>query len=216
VAVSTIGPWRATGVRSFWLSPESGRINLWCSVIHSEAADTVAEDVDMGSVEVWIRPRHRSESGWRRGQDWGHNTESNVGVDAVSAPTNVLSGSEHRVDEIPEVPSVTDPNRLGDATVTPEFIDGLRSEYEHVIVAAPPLLPRSQILSEVVAQVFLVLSIGETTPRELSRAVEELRAMGVPAHRCGASLANRRRRQKARSRAVRRTPNPTTVTGSIS
>jgi hypothetical protein len=25
-----------------------------------------------------------------------------------------------------------------------------------------------------------VLSIGETTPRELSRAVEELRAMGVP------------------------------------
>jgi hypothetical protein len=65
VAVSTIGPWRATGGRSFWLSPESGRINLWCSVIHS-----------------------------------------------------------------------------------------------------------AQILSEVVAQVFLMLSIGETTRRELSRAVE--------------------------------------------
>jgi hypothetical protein len=107
VAVSTIGPWRATGGRSFWLSPESGRISLRCSVIHSEAADTVAEDLDMGSVEVWIRPRHRSESGWRRGQDSGHNTESNVGVDAVSAPTNVLSGSEHGVDEIPEVPSVS-------------------------------------------------------------------------------------------------------------
>jgi hypothetical protein len=126
---------------SFWLSPESGRINLWCSVIDSEAADTVAEDVDMGSIEVWIRPRHRSEFGWRRGQDWGHNAESNVGVDAVSARSNVLSGSEHRADEIPEVPSVsasmTEPNRLGDATVTPELIDRLRSESEQLIVAAP-------------------------------------------------------------------------------
>lgn len=36
------------------------------------------------------------------------------------------------------------------------------------------------ILSEVAAQVVLVLSIGETTRRDLGRAVEELRALGVP------------------------------------
>jgi hypothetical protein len=74
-------------------------------------------------------------------KSWGHNAESNVGVDAVSARSDVLSGSEHRADEIPEVPSVsasmTEPNRLGDATVTPELIDRLRSESEQLIVAAP-------------------------------------------------------------------------------
>ena len=126
---------------------------------------------------------------------------------------------EHRVDEIPEVPSVsasvTDPNRLGDATVTPELIDGLRSEYEHVIVAAPPLLPRSH--SERGRRPGLSRAVhrrdhpARTQPRR-GRAASD----GCAAHRCGASLANRRRRQKARSRAVRRTPNPTTVTGSIS
>jgi hypothetical protein len=213
VAVSaTIGPWRAPGGRSFWLSPESGRINLWCSVIHSEAADTVAEDVDMGSIEVWIRPRHRRESGWRRGQDWGHNTESNVGVDAVSAPTNVLSGSEPRVDEIPEVPSVsasvTDPNRPGDATVTPELIDRLRSESEQLIAAAPLLLPRSQILSEVAAQVFLVLSIGETTRHELSRA-GRAESDGCAANRWGAhwqtdTASDRRESSGCEERPIRR------------
>jgi hypothetical protein len=83
--------------------------------------------------------------------------------------------------------SVTDPNRLGDATVTPELIDGLRSDYEHVIVAAPPLLPRSQILSEVDdAQVFLVLSIGARPPGANSAARGRAASDGCATHRCGA------------------------------
>jgi Mrp family chromosome partitioning ATPase len=54
--------------------------------------------------------------------------------------------------------------------------------YEYAIVAAPPLLPliAGSILSEVGGQVLLVLSIAETTRRDLSRAVEELRALWVP------------------------------------
>ena len=80
---------------------------------------------------------------------------------------------------------MTDPNRRGDATVTPELIDRLRSESEQLIVAAPPLLPRSQILSEVATQVFLVLSIGETTRHELSR-VGRAASDGCVANRCGA------------------------------
>jgi hypothetical protein len=147
------------------------------------------------------------------GTSWGHNAESNVGVDAVSARSNVLFGSEHRADEIPEVPSVTDPNRLGDATVTPELIDRLRSESEQLIVTAPPLLPRSQILSEVAAQGFLVLSIGETTRHELSRAGRAASdgCAGQPV-RC--SLANRHATGPKGVQWVRRTPNAHTVTGS--
>ncbi len=115
------------------------------------------------------------------------NTESNDDelIDVVNAPANELSASESGADEIPEGPSVslpaTDPNQMG-TMVTPELIDRLHSEYQHVIIAAPPLLPMvtGSILSEVAAQVLLVLSIGETTRRDLGRAVEELRALGVP------------------------------------
>jgi hypothetical protein len=111
---------------------------------------------------------------------------------------------------------VTDPNRLADATVTPELIDGLRSDYEHVIVAAPPLLPRS--------------ADSERGRRPgLSRAVHWRDHPGAnsaapwkscerwacrPPVRC--SLANRHGIGPKGVQRVRRTPNPDTVTGSIS
>jgi hypothetical protein len=101
-------------------------------------------------------------------------------IDVVTAPE-----LEHGAKESPDISSVcewtTDLDQLATA-VTPELIDRLRNEYEHVIIAAPPVLSTTaaSTLSEVAPEVLLVLSIGETTRRDLTRATETLRATGAP------------------------------------
>jgi capsular polysaccharide biosynthesis protein len=121
-------------------------------------------------------------------------TEANPDGDDQPENNHTEAASENGADQIPEGPSASSPateaNQMG-TTVTPQLIDSLRGEYEHVIIAAPPLLPAiaGSILSVAATQVLLVLSIGETTRRDLSRAVEELRALGVPP--TGAVLAGK-------------------------
>jgi MinD superfamily P-loop ATPase len=92
-----------------------------------------------------------------------------------------LSGSEHGGDRLPEVPTLspwaTGPDQWGVKT-TAELIDRLRSEYERVIIAAPPVLSTMGAAAmEHADRVILVLSIGETRWRDLRRAAENVQAM---------------------------------------
>jgi Mrp family chromosome partitioning ATPase len=64
-----------------------------------------------------------------------------------------------------------------------ELVDWLRSDYEHVIIAAPPVLSTltaSAAVSEYADAVLLVISAGTTNRRDLSRAAQSLRATGAP------------------------------------
>jgi capsular polysaccharide biosynthesis protein len=105
-------------------------------------------------------------------------------IDVVAALNSVLSGSKLGAYESPDDSSVsasaTDRNKPP-TTVSLELIDHLRSEYEHIIIAGPPLVSTTaaSTLIEVADEVLLALSIGETTRRDLSRAAEQLRATGA-------------------------------------
>jgi len=65
--------------------------------------------------------------------------------------------------------------------VTSELFDGLRSDYDHVLVAAPPVL--SSVTAAAAANqadaVLLVVYPGHTKRRDVIRASDELRAMGT-------------------------------------
>jgi capsular polysaccharide biosynthesis protein len=180
------------------------------------AETTDDEPVDEGSTDI------EANSDGADDKPEVNNTEANVDelIDVGSATTNELSAPKIGADEISKVPSVntpaTDPNQMG-TMVTPQLIDRLCSQYEQVIVAAPLLAPETggSIPSGVAAQLLLALSIGETTRGDLSSAVEELRALGVPL--TGAVLIGKLTTAPESSESTgARTPNPDTVTGSVS
>ena len=62
------------------------------------------------------------------------------------------------------------------------LVDRLRNEYDHLIIAAPPVLSpiTESVLSESTDAVLLVTSVGTTRWRDLSRAAEVLNETGAP------------------------------------
>jgi capsular polysaccharide biosynthesis protein len=106
-------------------------------------------------------------------------------IDATPAPKPAPPESEYGADESPDASSVSawaaDPGLLvGEAT--PELIDHLRDEYEQILIAAAPVLSAdgASTLTDFAEAVLLVLSIGETIRRDLSRTAEKLRTIGAP------------------------------------
>ena len=71
---------------------------------------------------------------------------------------------------------------LSAMNVTTGLVDRLRNEYDHVIIAAPPVLSTitEPVLSESTDAVLLVTSVGITRWRDLSRAAEVLKETGAP------------------------------------
>jgi capsular polysaccharide biosynthesis protein len=72
------------------------------------------------------------------------------------------------------------PDQLA-TTVTSELFDGLRSDYDHVLVAAPPVLSSVTAAATGIQAdaVLLVVHPGHTKRRDVIRASDELRAMGT-------------------------------------
>jgi capsular polysaccharide biosynthesis protein len=68
------------------------------------------------------------------------------------------------------------------ANATAEFFDGLRSDYDHVLVAAPPVLSSvtAAILGNHADAVVLVGYPGHTRRRDVARASDDLRTIGTP------------------------------------
>jgi capsular polysaccharide biosynthesis protein len=92
-------------------------------------------------------------------------------ITVLTATKRVLWGVEHGGKRLPEVPA----QRPRSA----ELIDGLRSEYEHVIIAAPPVMSKmGAAMMEHADVVILVLAMGETRGRDLRHAAESVQATG--------------------------------------
>jgi capsular polysaccharide biosynthesis protein len=77
--------------------------------------------------------------------------------------------------------STADPDLLA-LNVATNLVDALRTDYDHVIIAAPPIISTVAIsvLSESADAVLLVISLGATRRRNASRAAEALNATGAP------------------------------------
>ncbi len=71
---------------------------------------------------------------------------------------------------------------LAETKAAAGLVDRLRKDYEHVIIAAPPVLSTitASVLSEYADAVLLVISAGTTKRRDLRHAAESLRATGAP------------------------------------
>jgi Mrp family chromosome partitioning ATPase len=87
---------------------------------------------------------------------------------------------EHGGKRLPEVPAQracsAGPDQLGLNTKA-KLIDGLRSEYEHIIIAAPPVMSKlGAAMMEHAHGVILVLAMGETRCRDFRRAAERMQA----------------------------------------
>jgi capsular polysaccharide biosynthesis protein len=90
-----------------------------------------------------------------------------------------------RADGFPDTLSVSgwaDEPDLAAKDAAAGLFDGLRNEYAHVIVAAPPVLLTSaaSVVSEYADGVLLVLASGKTRRRDLRHAADNLRATGAP------------------------------------
>jgi hypothetical protein len=97
-----------------------------------------------------------------------------------------------------------------------EVIDRLRSEYKHVIIAAPPALSSltASALSEYADAVLLLISAGATKRRDVSRAADSLIATGAPligvvlvgkdADGSGSAKRSRPQKRDSRKRASQR------------
>jgi capsular polysaccharide biosynthesis protein len=136
------------------------------------AGKVPGNELNLGGAENTVEPANN----WTEPNDAAR-------VDVATAPKYALPEFERGADR--DVVSVSgwpaEPRRL-EGEVTPELIDHLCGGYEQVVIAAVPVLSTNaaSALSEFAAEVLLVLSIGETTRRDLTRAAEKLRAMGAP------------------------------------
>jgi capsular polysaccharide biosynthesis protein len=132
---------------------------------------------------------NHSDPGVAVGADAGatNKTDDNPGfcVD-VSNPTDDPAGPKRRAAEgFPDTLSLSEWAAEPDQAATTdaaELINRLRSDYEQVIVAAPPVL--STVAASTMAGyadgVVLVLSTVKTRRRDLARAAGDLRATGAP------------------------------------
>jgi capsular polysaccharide biosynthesis protein len=101
-------------------------------------------------------------------------------INVRRATKRVLWGMEHGGERLPEVPAQSawsaGPDQL-ELNTAAELIDGLRSEYEHVIIAGPPVLSTMGAATmEHADRVILVLAMGDTRCRDLRRAAESVQA----------------------------------------
>jgi len=91
---------------------------------------------------------------------------------------------EHRPGGFPDTLSVSawavEPDLI--ATRAARLVGRLRSDYEQLIIAAPPVLSTitASVLSDYADAVLLVISAGTTRRRDLSRAAEILNSTGSP------------------------------------
>ncbi|MGH3640719.1 MAG: Wzz/FepE/Etk N-terminal domain-containing protein [Mycobacterium sp.] len=97
-------------------------------------------------------------------------------LDACSSPPD---GSGPKTVSLSEWAAT--PDQLA-AKATAEFFDGLRNDYDHVLVAAPPVLSSvtAAILGNHADAVVLVGYPGRTRRRDAARASDDLRATGTP------------------------------------
>jgi capsular polysaccharide biosynthesis protein len=112
--------------------------------------------------------------------------DGNGGSDRAETNGNDWPEPEHGPDGFPDTLDVStwaaEPDVVATKAAT-KLVDWLRSDYEHVIIAAPPVLSTltaSAAVSEYADAVLLVISAGTTNRRDLSRAAQSLRATGAP------------------------------------
>jgi capsular polysaccharide biosynthesis protein len=76
---------------------------------------------------------------------------------------------------------IANPDQLA-TTATAEFLDGLRSDFDYVLIAAPPILSAATaaVLGQHADTVALVASPGHTKRRDVAQASDDLRATGAP------------------------------------
>ncbi len=115
-----------------------------------------------------------------------------LGLDAAVGLTTILVGKT-KVQEAIQVHEPSglhflasgakppNPTEILQSRVTRELIEQLRSEYEMVIIDAPPLLPVADatVLSTVADGTILVINHGKTTRDQLSEAIGRLHQVGA-------------------------------------
>ncbi|NUN51759.1 MAG: polysaccharide biosynthesis tyrosine autokinase, partial [Planctomycetaceae bacterium] len=126
---------------------------------------------------------------------------SALGVDNGRGLTNVLVGEAsleeciqrstvHGLDVLASGPVPPNPAEILGSERMQDLLRSAASRYGRVVVDSPPLVAVTDpaLLAKYVDAVFLVISIGKTSIRNLQRARETLATVGVPVH--GAVLNN--------------------------
>jgi capsular polysaccharide biosynthesis protein len=112
-------------------------------------------------------------------------SNANGPVDQPDGNGNDWPEPEHRPDGFPDTLSVSrwavEPDLIATNNAA-GLIDRLRRDYEQVIIASPPVLSRvtASLLSDFADAVLLVIVMGSTQRRDLSRSAEVLHATGAP------------------------------------
>ena len=96
-----------------------------------------------------------------------------------SAAPSIMPGDNGLPDTASIGATADDPDRLSATTATAQLIDELRSQYAHVIIAAP-LASAASVLGEYADDVLLLVALGATRRRDLGSSAEELRSVGSP------------------------------------
>ncbi|SDE15746.1 Wzz/FepE/Etk N-terminal domain-containing protein [Rhodococcus tukisamuensis] len=117
--------------------------------------------------------------------DW--EVESHPGLfDVLAGSASVDQAIRSRFDRLPDVLAAGfwegDPaDRLATSTMR-TLVHRLRTDYTHVVIAAPPVLSTvaASTVSEYADGVLLVVVLGATRRRDLVRAAEDLRMTGAP------------------------------------
>ena len=106
-------------------------------------------------------------------------------VDQAGSTANDRPEPDRGPDGFPDTLSMSSWATEQDLVVTraaAELIDRLRVDYEHVVIASPPVLSTTaaSVLSEYADAVVLIVSTETTKRRDLSRAADNLTATGAP------------------------------------
>jgi capsular polysaccharide biosynthesis protein/Mrp family chromosome partitioning ATPase len=110
-----------------------------------------------------------------------------VVIDATAPQSPESSALEmvRGVDGLPDTLSVNGWAAVPDAAATraaSELVERLRGDYEHVVMAAPPVLTSltASVVSEYADAILLLVSPGRTKRRDVNRAAASLVATGAP------------------------------------
>ncbi|MFD4179652.1 Wzz/FepE/Etk N-terminal domain-containing protein [Rhodococcus sp. NPDC058514] len=113
--------------------------------------------------------------------------ESGPGLfDVLAGSASADQAIRCRLDQLPDVlPAGSGHGEPADLLATStmrRLVHRLRTEYSHIVIAAPPVLPTvaASMVSEYADGVLLVVTPGTTRRRELALAAEKLRMAGNP------------------------------------